>query len=57
MTLLRVIIIIEAASMYHVVHLIHVFFAAERRRSLELCKRENKACLQDKLTRYSFKNT
>ena len=37
----------EAASMFHVVHLIHVFFLLVRKRSVELCKRENKACLQD----------
>ena len=33
--------------MYLVVHLIQVFFLSlpERKRSVELCKRENKACL------------
>ena len=34
--------------MYHVPHLILVFFFADRKRSVELCKRDNKACLQDK---------
>ena len=45
--------------MYHfdVVHLIHFFFLPERKRSVELCKRDNKACLQDyNLQQLSKKN-
>ena len=33
--------------MYHVVQLIHIFFLPELKGSVELSKRENKACLQD----------
>ena len=42
---------VKAVTMFHVVHRIHVFFlgggGAVRKRSVELCKREIKACLQD----------
>ena len=43
---------VKAVNMFHVVHQIHVFWGgwgggAVRKRSVELCKREIKACLQD----------
>ena len=45
---------VKAVTMLHVVHQIHVFLwgggvggGAVRKRSVELCKREIKACLQD----------
>ena len=41
---------VKAVNMFHVVHQIHVFGGvggAVRKRSVELCKREIKACLQD----------
>ena len=43
---------VKAVTMFHVVHQIHLFGGgglggAVRKRSVELCKREIKACLQD----------
>ena len=43
---------VKAVNMFHVVHQIHVFWrgwggGTVRKRSVELCKREIKACLQD----------
>ena len=40
---------VKAVNMFHVVHQIHFFWwgGAVRKRSVELCKREIKACLQD----------
>ena len=34
--------------MYHVPHLLHVFLLPVRKRSVEFCNRENKACMPEK---------
>ena len=49
----------DAGRMYHVVHLLFffLFVLPERKRSVELCKRENnifKACFRINNTQYSF---